>query len=420
MKVLVFSILSLCLILAGCAPQSRPTKSAAPEAAGRESGGGSADTAEFEQIAKALARAFSSQKPKTVFGVTGETLTSITREMRVEAVAKTLQKNGAEVQALNYPSERRIEFNVDSWREIRFEKKVLLVIHEILGLLRQDDEGYTVSSRILSELARSYEGDWEEGFKHALFTGSRAGTDAVSREFSCSVRIEARRLSSGDVFHIAEDWIGTSFLWKVGDRSFAIDFLKEYVPFSRQRLVSQETFRTAYRSDGEIRESGQLNLLDDTGQVQEVRFDRAFTAKEALELSTSDSEPVTTDADASFRIVYPDGAIKEVVALKSPPSTRDPNFKVVSNVKVCKYKAPHRVTSATLASEFAKLPNSRKAVGLRKLAAFSMLYENSREQRELADECTRLAKDGCMRLEKAYRDTAKERDSAWRALLPRR
>lgn len=61
---------------------------------------------------------------------------------------------GAEVDALNFPDERRIVLSRSRWRGIGYNLKAvrLLVIHEYLGIARQDDSTYRISSYLVRKI----------------------------------------------------------------------------------------------------------------------------------------------------------------------------------------------------------------------------------------------------------------------------
>lgn len=61
---------------------------------------------------------------------------------------------GPEVDALNYPDEGRIVLSRSRWRGIGYNLKAvrLLVIHEYLGLARQDDSTYRISSYLVRKI----------------------------------------------------------------------------------------------------------------------------------------------------------------------------------------------------------------------------------------------------------------------------
>lgn len=61
---------------------------------------------------------------------------------------------GPEVDALNFPLERRIVLSRSRWRGIGYNLKAvrLLVIHEYLGIARQDDSTYRISSHLVRKI----------------------------------------------------------------------------------------------------------------------------------------------------------------------------------------------------------------------------------------------------------------------------
>lgn len=65
------------------------------------------------------------------------------------ASAGKLELRGAEVDAINYPAESRIQFNRERWKEYDLRQKASLVLHEYLGVAGVDDGSYQISSAYL-------------------------------------------------------------------------------------------------------------------------------------------------------------------------------------------------------------------------------------------------------------------------------
>lgn len=73
--------------------------------------------------------------------------------LRVEAVPGPLYKDGKIVDAKNYPDENRIEYDVEKFDKVKQGK---LMVHEVLGLARFDDETYDYSGDIAKEHSRLF------------------------------------------------------------------------------------------------------------------------------------------------------------------------------------------------------------------------------------------------------------------------
>ncbi len=67
-----------------------------------------------------------------------------------------LELQGVEVDAINYPEQKRIELNRSRWKEYGLDQKAALVLHEYLGVIGLDDSKYEISGKYF--LASSQEG----------------------------------------------------------------------------------------------------------------------------------------------------------------------------------------------------------------------------------------------------------------------
>lgn len=121
-------------------------------AGGVDAGGGNADIAEFYTIARTVAIHYKDVYSRTSLGVKSAELTNLVKKMTVEEVDKKLYLASKLVEAINYPSDMKIEFNSEEWKAKDNFKKVQLVIHEMLGLLKVPDVNYKVSLDIMSEM----------------------------------------------------------------------------------------------------------------------------------------------------------------------------------------------------------------------------------------------------------------------------
>lgn len=118
------------------------------------SGGGSGPEVEFIQIAKHL---------EQILGLVPERfpLVPVHQMWRVYhintkddlqtyklSILPRLMKDGEEKDALNYPKQDLIELSSARWDLMSQERKYIVVLHELLGLMEVDDAGYKLSNEI--------------------------------------------------------------------------------------------------------------------------------------------------------------------------------------------------------------------------------------------------------------------------------
>jgi hypothetical protein len=73
---------------------------------------------------------------------------------KVESTNKILKLKGIPKDAINYPQEKRIIFNRESWDSSSDESiRAVLVFHEYLGIMGVDDSSYKYSKKILKDLS---------------------------------------------------------------------------------------------------------------------------------------------------------------------------------------------------------------------------------------------------------------------------
>lgn len=121
--------------------------------AGYETGnGGDAFAIEFEMTARDLAQRLY-KNPQDVVDVDKFSGAISTSEVHSE---DHLFLNGAEVDAINYPAQRKIQLSRTRWNQIRDAEgtrtRLTLVLHEYLGIMNIDDTQYRVSSVALKGL----------------------------------------------------------------------------------------------------------------------------------------------------------------------------------------------------------------------------------------------------------------------------
>ncbi|MCM2279643.1 MAG: hypothetical protein NDJ89_16335 [Oligoflexia bacterium] len=79
-----------------------------------------------------------------------ESLASIMRSAKLESTDSVLfDRDGLEREALNFPERELIRFNRARWSALSADRRLVLVLHEYLGLMKFDDGNYEISRLIL-------------------------------------------------------------------------------------------------------------------------------------------------------------------------------------------------------------------------------------------------------------------------------
>lgn len=125
-------------------------------------GGGNTAVAEFYQVARAVAVNVRYESD-TLYGISGADLISFIGKIKVEASKGALYLDGKKVDATNTPKEMLIVLDTKAWEALSTIRKVLLVIHELLGLLKKYDADYKLSTQILGDIQSRSE-DWLSSF----------------------------------------------------------------------------------------------------------------------------------------------------------------------------------------------------------------------------------------------------------------
>lgn len=118
--------------------------------AGQDRGGGSLVESEFQTISKEIEdNLYSSSIP----GFSIEKFRLSVRTAKIQAVEEKLfDRNGELKDALNYPSQNRVEVNIAAWTMASsFYLRAVIVAHEHLGLMGIPDPGYANSRLLLKE-----------------------------------------------------------------------------------------------------------------------------------------------------------------------------------------------------------------------------------------------------------------------------
>lgn len=113
---------------------------------GVTSGGGDSVSAEFTQIARFIAGVIRTQ---TTLPVSAAAFDAAINSTLVVSKRRTIL-NGNEMEAINYPSQHKIEVNRTRWLENKdaIQRRYVLVAHEYLGILGLDDKRYQISGKL--------------------------------------------------------------------------------------------------------------------------------------------------------------------------------------------------------------------------------------------------------------------------------
>jgi hypothetical protein len=135
------------LVLVACAKGPVPVP--APRGT-TSSGGGDPYVAEFKDIGRTVVRRFKARYVHEASGVSVATFEAALEQAEVIGVDHPLEKDGVRKDALNYPDLQKIELSLVKWASsMDFYQKRRLVIHEVLGLLRAEDDQYQLTTLIL-------------------------------------------------------------------------------------------------------------------------------------------------------------------------------------------------------------------------------------------------------------------------------
>lgn len=144
---------------------------------GVDAGGGNLDVAEFYLIARAVAANYLSYSSTTDLDGKGQQFAPLVRKLTVEESKEDLFNKGQLVDAINYPTDNKIVFNSKSWTQRTLLKKVELVVHELLGLLKIPDPSYLLSWNLVLEL---------QSYQPIIFQGGLEKFLELSRVFKLS------------------------------------------------------------------------------------------------------------------------------------------------------------------------------------------------------------------------------------------
>jgi len=125
-------------------------------------GGGNASTGEFQMIAIWALNTLSQRGEININQRTVDVsaMSRLVTQTKIQSTDEKLVLNGMPVSAINYPAEKRIIFNEDTWKSLDQQAKMQLCLHEYWGLAFADhqDDGFIFSSNMVQMIyAFSYD-----------------------------------------------------------------------------------------------------------------------------------------------------------------------------------------------------------------------------------------------------------------------
>lgn len=127
---------------------------------GLDGGGGDSESQEFFKIANDLLKHLERNK-NNILDLSS--LKVAIETVEVEFSEKELILDGVRKEAINYPKQRRIVVNRASWDNIStVQKKSALVLHELLGIIGINDQGYRYSASILGQTDLKFVNDYSK------------------------------------------------------------------------------------------------------------------------------------------------------------------------------------------------------------------------------------------------------------------
>ncbi len=120
--------------------------------AGKEGGGGDSYSLEFTSLAHAISEQLTSRQV-VINNVDPALFSSRVADLKVVTQDRTLLNN-AEVDAINYPSESKIDLNRTRWALYGddIQRKMNLVFHEVVSLMGLKDDRYQISRIYLAKV----------------------------------------------------------------------------------------------------------------------------------------------------------------------------------------------------------------------------------------------------------------------------
>ena len=168
---LIFLLSAACILTVSCSRTPKSPTSTGPDGGGKNPGesqaipggprpqgtdfgsGGDAYAAEFKDIGRTIVRRLKIKNINEVTGISTIAFENTLEKAEIKTTEAVLTKEGAQIDALNFPSQMKIELNLIHWaNSMDFSQKRRLVIHEILGLMRKEDSDYGATSQVLKAL----------------------------------------------------------------------------------------------------------------------------------------------------------------------------------------------------------------------------------------------------------------------------
>lgn len=115
--------------------------------------GGDSYVMDFIATGERVAKWLEAERINELSGLNAESFAKTLKMAKISSVEAPLILDGIEKDAINIPSTREIALNRSRWKSINNDfRKVGLVIHEVLGLMKINDEGYKISIPISSRI----------------------------------------------------------------------------------------------------------------------------------------------------------------------------------------------------------------------------------------------------------------------------
>lgn len=157
---MLFSRLALFIVfvLVACGRSQNDVKPATPALlpGTTSSGGGEAVELEFQMLARAIATELTGRTLPDLGLFPAAAWNETLDHLKIETVDTPIWLNGHEVDAQNFPDERRVRVQQPRWHSLGLRERERLVIHEMLSLLRLADPNYRLTAKIAYALKRTY------------------------------------------------------------------------------------------------------------------------------------------------------------------------------------------------------------------------------------------------------------------------
>ena len=144
-------IRSLTRLIAALAIIVAPAVPNAAQGGANSGGGGDTVAIQFIQTANRLAEHLLFLQEDDRRGLDPRALGEAVFSVQVQSTEDKLILNGASVDAINYPSEKRILLSRSGWEKANPELRQVLVLHEYLGILGVRDDHYQVSRPVVTD-----------------------------------------------------------------------------------------------------------------------------------------------------------------------------------------------------------------------------------------------------------------------------